>query len=733
VRSILLLGAAVVLIGAAAPAQRQEETSAAARADRTLAQMTPDDKIRLLHGPLPLLVAPAKRLPGVAIGAGYIQGDPLLGIPTLVESDASLGVSNLLDIRRGDVATALPSGLAMAASWDPGIAHAAGAMIGSEARAKGFNVMLVGGTNLVRDPRGGRSFEYLGEDPLLAGTLVAAQIAGVQSNHMIATIKHFALNDQETGRNVANVQLDESAMRESDLLAFELGIERGDPGSVMCAYNRVGGRFACENPFLLNQVLRHDWRFRGYVMSDWGAVHSTEAILAGLDQQSGEQLDGKRWFSDLLTAAVAAGRVPQAAVDRAARRVLYSVYRHGLEDDPVAARLIPYAADARVAQRAEEAGIVLLKNEGNLLPLVSKARKILVVGGNADAGVPSGGGSSQVTPVGGFKRTMKAGAGQPPFARRAYGGISPLDGIRSVFSQAAVSFIDGKDPATAVQAARSADVVILFADKFSTEGADQADLGLRDGQDELISAMADANPRTIVVLETGNPILMPWRSKVSAIVQAWYGGQNGGTAIARVLRGDVNPSGRLPVTFPASLEQLPNPVLPGTGVPPADKNVRASYGPQADKQPFDIHYPEGSDVGYRWYDRKNLKPLYSFGYGLSYSRFRYDALQVRSGKILSVSFRVTNTGRRAGADVPQVYVVRPGRAKRLIGWGKPMLAPGASKVVTVTADPRALADFDAKRQRWVVPAEAVRIEVARSATDPVLVREAWLHRRLIKP
>jgi beta-glucosidase len=468
-------------------------------------------------------------------------------------------------------------------------------------------------------------------------------------------------------------------------------------------------------------------------MSDWGAVHSTEAILAGLDQQSGEQLDGKRWFSDLLTAAVAAGRVPQAAVDRAATRVLYSIYRHGLVAHPAVAESIPYAADAIVAQRAEEAGIVLLKNERNLLPLVSKAGTILVVGGNADVGVPSGGGSSQVTPVGGFKRVFKAPPGQQPFARRAYGGISPLDAIRSTFVDATVEFLDGKDPLAAAAAARKADVVILFADKFSSEGADQHDLDLDDGQDALIEAVAESNSRTIVVLETGNPVLMPWRAKVPAIIEAWYGGQNGGAAIARVLHGDVDPSGRLPVTFPASVGQLPNPVLPGSDVAPADKETRSIYGFQADKQPFDIRYPEGSDVGYRWYDRRNLKPLYSFGYGLSYSRFRYDALRVRSGKTLSVSFRVTNSGRRAGADVPQVYVVRPGRAKRLIGWAKPMLASGASKVVTVTADPRVLADFDAKRQRWVVPAEVVRIEVARSATDPVLVREAWLQHRLIKP
>ena len=255
--------------------------------------MTPEEKVRLLHGPMPAILQPAKRPKDMTVGAGFILGVDRLGVPQLVESDASLGVSNLMEMRKGDVATALPSGLSLASTWNPEIARAGGAMIGSEARAKGFNVMLVGGVNLVRDPRAGRNFEYLGENPLLAGQLVGSQIEGVQSNNIIATIKHFALNDQETGRNVASVEMDEAAMREGDLLAFQIGMEQGNPGSVMCAYNRVGGTSSCENPFLLNDVLRRDWGFRGFVMSDWGAVHSTEAILAGLDQQSGEQLDGK--------------------------------------------------------------------------------------------------------------------------------------------------------------------------------------------------------------------------------------------------------------------------------------------------------------------------------------------------------------------------------------------------------------------------------------------------------
>ena len=721
------------------PLAAQAKTSTLAperRAAETLAKMTPDEKITLLHGPMPAILPPAKRPQGVTVGAGFIEGVERLGVPWLVESDASLGVSNLMEMRKGDVATALPSGLSLASTWDPEIARSGGAMIGSEARAKGFNVMLVGGVNLVRDPRAGRNFEYLGEDPLLAGELVGGQIAGVQSNNIIGTIKHFALNDQETGRNVGSVEMDEAAMRESDLLAFQIGIERGNPGSVMCAYNRVGGTYACENPFLLNDVLRRDWGFKGFVMSDWGAVHSTEAILAGLDQQSGEQLDGKRYFSDLLVKSVQEGKIPQSAVDKAAGRVLYAIYAHGVADNPLKpGQAINYDANAEVAQRAAEQGIVLLRNEGGILPLAASAKKILVVGGNADVGVPSGGGSSQVNPVGGLKRVGKGAESGPAagFAKRGYGGTAPLDALRAELPGAAISYLDGKDAAAAASAAKAADIVIVFAEKYAAEAIDQPDLSLGEGQDALIDAVAGANGKTVVVLETGNPVLMPWRDKVPAILSAWYGGQRGGTAIARILTGKVNPSGHLPVTFPASVDQLPNPVLPGSDAPPADKETRAVYGIQAGTKPFEIRYPEGSDAGYRWFDKKGLKPLYPFGHGLSYTQFRYDGLKATGGKTLTARFTVTNSGQRAGADVPQVYVTRPGKAKRLVGWAKPDLKPGESKEVTVTADMRVLADFDAKAQRWVLPAEEVKVEVGTSAADPVLTGTVKLSRAVRRP
>lgn len=721
--------------GAEPPVAPVAGPSPLARAQQTLAEMTQEEKIRLLQGSMSKL-APDEVPAGVAVGAGFVPGVPRLGIPHLVETDASLGVSNLMDLRQGDVATALPSGLSLAATWDPELARTGGEMIGAEARAKGFNVMLVGGVNLVRDPRAGRNFEYLGEDPLLAGMLVGAQIKGVQSNNIIATIKHFALNNQETGRSVASVQMDEAAMRESDLLAFEIGIEQGDPGSVMCAYNRVNGIYTCEQPFLLNQVLRGDWGYEGYVMSDWGSVHSTEAIVAGLDQQSGWQLDGKPYLSSMLSEAVEEGRVPQSAVDTAALRILRSIFAHGVADHPVeqcAQVDIDYAANAEIAQTAAEAGIVLLKNRDGLLPLAKDVKMIAVIGGHADMGVPSGGGSSQVTPVGGFKKLERGATSGPAagFALRGYGGVAPLEALRAQFPSAEIEFIDGSDVKAAAALAKSAELALVFAEKYAAEAMDHTNIGLGERQDALIEAVAAANAKTVVVLQTGNPVTMPWREQVAGIVQAWYAGQQGGSAIARVLAGEVNPSGRLPVTFPAAVEQLPNPKLPGSDAPELDQQGRATYGLMAHVAPFDIVYPEGSDVGYRWFDREQQQPLYPFGFGLSYTSFEYVDLEVSGGRELTASFKVTNTGERAGADVPQVYVSAPGRAKRLIGWGKPQLAPGASDTVNVSADLRVLAAFDSKRRAWVVPAGEYLVQLSESATQPVLEQRVTLEEILI--
>lgn len=729
---MLLLG---VMLSGAAEARDAGTPSPDEQATEALARMTLDEKLALIHGPMLSLLPERERPAGVAIGAGYIAGVPRLGIPPLVETDAGLGVSNLNNLRKGDVATAMPSGLAQAATWNIDLVRAAGVTVGSEAQAKGFNVMLAGGVNLVRDPRNGRNFEYFGEDPLLAGLLAGAQIAGIQSNGMISTIKHFAANALETGRNVHSINMSEKVLRESDLLAFEIGIEQGKPGAVMCAYNRVNGDFACQNSFLLNDVLRRDWGFPGFVMSDWGAVHSSEAILAGLDQQSGEQIDGKRWFSDLMLKAVAEGRIPQSVIDTAARRVIRTIYAHGLVGGrPADSSAIDYEANAAVAQRVAEQGMVLLRNEGAILPLAATARKIVVVGGHADIGVLSGGGSSQVRPVGGFALELgQKGGGTTAFAKRSYGTSSPLAALRAARSDAEITFVDGADPAVAAAAARGADIAIVFGEKWATEAVDAKDLSLDDNGDTLVAAVAAANSNTIAVLELGNPVDMPWRDKVRGILVSWFPGQRGGEAIARILTGAANPSGRLPMTFPAHVAQLPNPILPGSDAPPADSHDRAVYGLLANTKPFDVTFPEGADVGYRWYDRTKAAPLYPFGFGLSYTRFRYSGLQVMGGRDLTVRFLVTNSGERAGADIPQIYVRAPGKAKQLIGWGRPDLKPGEEQEIVIKADPRLLADFDVKRRRWIVAPGTYEIEVAMSATSTSLRAKTRIQGFSIKP
>jgi beta-glucosidase len=664
---------------------------------------------------------------GAIRAAGYVPGLERLGVPALTESDASLGVANA---GRGanDDATALPSGLALAAGWDAEGARAAGAMIGKQARQKGFNVLLAGGANLVREPRNGRAFEYLGEDPLLTGTLAGASIRGIQSNHIVSTAKHFAANDQETGRMVLDVQVDEAALRESDLLAFELALESGQPGSVMCAYNRVGGTYACENQHLLNDVLRKDWGWPGWVMSDWGAVHSVKAAAAGLDQESGEQLDRQVFFGAPLKAGVEKGEIPASQVRTMAHRVLRSMFANGLFDEPVKPGGLDTAADAAVAQAAAERGIVLLKNEGGLLPLAASARRIAVIGGHADLGVLSGGGSSQVIPVGSTR--FPAPKGAPAWTSGVfYHPSSPLKAIQARAAGAEVTFNDGADPAAAAALARAADVAIVFTNQWSTEGMDNA-LSLPDGQDALIEAVAAANPRTVVVLQTGGPVLTPWAGKAGAVLEAWYGGSRGGEAIARVLFGEIDAQGRLPVTFPAAERQLPNPELPG-----AKDATPEGFPTGGQPKPFEVRFHEGSDVGYRWFARTGETPQFPFGHGLSYTSFRYGNLKVTGGATLTVSFTVTNTGARPGVDTPQVYLAQaPHRGQqRLIGWTKVALKPGETRQVRVTADPRLLADWDETAHGWRVDGGAYKVFVGANAASPTLQAAAQVSGRRMKP
>ena len=475
---------------------------AAQRAQIALEQMTEQEKLSLVHG---AIAAPwgGKPKPVGSMGsAGYVPGIPRLGIPALQETDAELGVANPGNVRAGDTATAMPSDLALASTWDPELARLQGKAVGAEARAKGFNVLLGGAANLIRDPRGGRNFEYFSEDPLLTGVMAGSVIDGVQSQNIISTIKHFALNAQETDRVVLDARIDPAATRESDLLAFEIAIERGRPGSVMCAYNQLNGAYCCENDWLLNQVLKTDWRYPFFVMSDWGAVHSTtRSVMAGLDQESGEQLDTENFFERPLAQAIADGEIPEARLDDMARRILTSIFAHGLADAKAAPEPIDYASSDRTALAIASEGTVLLRNQG-LLPLAVDTRKILVVGSHADRGVPSGGGSSQVVPRGGIAMKERQGENRAMIMDPG----SPLEAIRLQFPHTRVDFDDGSAPARAAKAASEADAVILFVNQWMTESADAPSLALPGDQDRLVDAVTRANPHTAVVLETGGPV-----------------------------------------------------------------------------------------------------------------------------------------------------------------------------------------------------------------------------------
>lgn len=713
---------------------------ARARAAAIVARMTLDEKIALLHGLFPPFAA-GKTTEDLIPSAGHVDGIARLGVPTVRESDASLGVANQVEQRAGDVATALPSSLATAATFDPAIARAGGAMIGAEARAKRFNVLLAGGVNLTRDPWGGRDFEYLGEDPLLAGVMGGEHIAGVQSNHIASTIKHFALNAQETGRNVYDGRIGEAELRMSDLLAFEIAIERGRPASVMCAYNKVNGDWSCENDFLLNTVLKRDWGYPGWVMSDWGAVHTTvKAANAGLDQESGQELDQAIFFGEPLKAAVEKGQVSRARLDDMVVRYLTGLIESGAYDAPVpaTAQTPDYAKNAIVAQQAAEAGIVLLKNTGDLLPLARTARRIVVVGGAADLGVLSGGGSSQVRGVGGAPLEIALShGGSASFARITYHASAPLDALRKELPGVRIDFLDGRNRTATIEAVKAADMAIVFATQWRTEADDVPDLRLPDQQDALIAAVAAAQPRTAVVLETGGPVLMPWLDKVPAVVEAWYPGQRGGEAIAGVLTGRVNPSGRLPITFPVAAWQAPRPVPVGLDrQDAAERNAAADpTGKVAAPESFPVDYVEGADVGYRWYEKKGRTPMFAFGHGLSYTGFAYRNPVVSGGRTLSVTFDLVNTSARAGADVPQMYVTREGsdRPMRLAAFQRVLLAPGETRRVTLTAEPRIVADYDTALPGWRIAAGRYQVALAHDASDRALVSTATLAGATMKP
>jgi beta-glucosidase len=687
------------------------------RANMVLKEMTLDEKIDLLHGMgmpgWPREVQNPEPELGNG-GAGFVLGVPRLGIPMIQMSDAAYGVRSSAE--NGRYSTALPANVAAAASWDTEAACAYGTVIGKELRAQGYNMTLGGGVNITRDPRNGRTFEYLGEDPVLAGTLVGNLIKCEQAQNVIGDIKHYALNDQESGRNEVDAIIDKRAFRESDLLAFEIGVRIAQPGAVMCSYNSVNRDFACENKYLLTDVLKKDWGFKGFVVSDWGGTHSTvKASAAGLDNE--EPLD--EFFGAKLKAAVEAGRVSMAELDDHVRRVLRSEFACGIVDHPTQKSVADVEGDLETARKIEEQSAVLLKNNG-LLPLTSAAVKsIAIIGPHANEGMMSGGGSAQVDAPGRPSAGWQAQVWFPP---------SPVKVLEAKFPAASVQFDSGANPASAATLAKNSDVAIVFAYQWTSEGMDLENLSLPVKQDEIIEAVAAANPKTIVVLETGTAVTMPWLDKVAAVLEAWYAGSKGADAVVNILSGDTNPSAKLPMTFPKNEVDLPHPHLIKPG--PGQTGEAAVMKTGEAKPTFSVKYDEGLKVGYKYYDAEKKVVLFPFGYGLSYTTFAYSGLKVTAGRETVVSFTVKNTGKRDGAEIAEVYAALPASAgeppKRLVGWSKVWLKAGESKDVNVSIDEKYLSIFDEAAGGWKLVSGSYAFMVGGSSEELPLSAKADL-------
>ena len=781
------------------------------------------------------------------IGVGFIPGVPRLGIPALTFTDGPAGV------RMNLPTTAMPAPVALAATFSSDLAQRYGEVLGRDGRARDQDVIFGPMLNMVRVPQGGRNFETLGEDPSLMSQLVAAETRGIQSEGEIATAKHYAENNQENNRMGVNVNVDDRTLREMELRGFEAAVKDGHTGSVMCSYNSVNGNFACENPTLLTNILRNQWGFTGFVVSDYGANHSAgPALQAGLDIE----FFGTHFLQ--LKSLIQSGAVPVAALDDAVRHILTTMDRFGLlaHASPTGGTVVnrplpafPELADAQQARTIAEQGAVLLRNQGNTLPLTpADLRSLAVIGTTARTLLVGGGGSSRVIgvtdreispltalqqaagPQGnisfavgrdlqgvavpssalappnpapgqhGLLRTntvtgatqidpnidfvgpnalpdgtqatwtgtitasttgnyllavQTAGTGgtltvdgQPVITSSILAALGTTlhqttDGLANSFAQLNLTagphtisvtaapipafppFIPASSGpvqirlawitpqqrqanlAAAVAAAQHAGTAVVFAYMEGTEGVDQPTLTLPDEQDQLIEAVAAANPRTVVVLNTGYPTLMPWVNNVRSILQMWYPGQEGGGATADLLVGAAVPGGKLPVTFPAREPDAPTATSP------------LCY-PGVNNQEY---YSEGVFGGYRWYDQNNITPLFPFGFGLSYTTFAYSHLNTKSdGKTPRVQFTVTNTGSRTGTEVAQVYVGRlptsvPTPVKQLAGDARVTLRPGQSKRVTVTLDPRSLAYWDTSTQRWVTPGGQVSVLVGSSSRD----------------
>jgi beta-glucosidase len=644
-------------------------------------QMTLDEKLSLVHG---------TRDPNGLGQAGYWPGVPRLGIPPLRLADGPAGVS----VNRE--ATGVPAPVGLAATFNVEAARLFGVVLGRDAKALGQDVLLAPYVNIVRDPLFRRNHTTLSEDPFLSAQMGAAEIVGIQSQGVLAQVKHLAGYS-----GFDKVVIEERVLHEIYLPAFEAAVKAG-VASVMCAYNQINGAWACENSELQNGILRGQWGFRGFVTSDWGAVHSPLAITKGLDlEMPGREILNRSgpYFTGALKAAVKQGTIPVAAVDKAVERILGQMERFHLLGgrSPVRPASIGVEADARIIRDIAEQGAVLLKNDG-ALPLTPEDLASLAIIGPTAA-----------QPATGFLGERARG-----FESRL---VSPLAALRELAPQARIAPETGTGKIeAAVATAKAARTAVVFA--WNDVGRS---LSLAEEQDELIERVAAVNPRTIVVLNTGAPVAMPWKDSVRAILEMWYPGQEGGWATADLLLGRANPSGRLPVTFPIRIEDAParaagHPERWVTPPPPGGTGI-------GDAAPV-VTFSEGIAVGYRWYDQQGIQPLFPFGHGLSYTRFQYSNLILKSeGNGADVSFVLRNTGPRAGAEVAQVYV-GPARSspvlmapRSLVGFQRVVLEPGQSRRVTVHVDARGLCYWSVEKHDWVVPGGDRPIYVGASSRD----------------
>lgn len=654
--ALAMLAASLAAVPGAASAATGTSRTPEQRAAWLVSQLTLDEKITQLHG---VQDADHQR---------YVPGVPRLGIPPLRITNGPAGVGPS-DDRQQKPATALPAPIALAATFDTGLAGRYGDVQGAETRDLAHSLLEAPDINLTRVPQNGRTFETYGEDPYLAGRVAVADIRGVQRHGIIAEVKHYTANNQETNRFTIDERIAERTLQELYLPAFEASVKDGHVGTVMCAYPKVNGTYNCENDDLLATVLRGQWGFDGFVQSDFGATHSTvPSALAGEDL---EMPTGK-YFDSAMKQAVESGQISESVIDRMIERRYVVMMRFGLFDRPLTLTPIPARRDGAIARSIAEQSTVLLKNADGRLPLdAATTHSVAVIGPYAGAAQTGGGGSSHVVPL--------------------Y-TVDPVTGIKNRLpAGSTVAYADGSDMTAAAKLAASSDVAVVMVGDQETEGRDRPNLSLPGNQDQLVATVAAANPHTIVVVKSGAPVLMPWLDKVPAVVEAWYPGEEDGNAVSAVLFGDVNPSGKLPVTFPRA--ETDTPAHTPDRWPGVDGTVT---------------YSEGLDIGYRWYDQQGIQPLFPFGYGLSYTTFRYGHLTVAParGGLVRVGLDVTNTGHRSGADVAQVYVTAPPGAgeppRQLKGFAKVSLRPGRTRHVTVTLDRRAFSVWDASAHRWTV-------------------------------